>query len=209
MTVSKSASSVAIAIALAAGLVSCSSTSSGADVRATSPGRSPFDGPVPEFKGPWAAEFANAYRSASSDVIRKILERESITDQDYAIASGMFVKCMANKGFAIEVDGPAGEMTILDTPTQADTDRAFAASNICDTGWSALCALRHSLLRNPENLDENTIMVACLEKEKLVPPSYTAKDYGRDDLAMKFPFNTSSAGYDRCIRNPLGLGSTG
>ena len=79
-----SVSSAAIAIAIAAGLVSCSSVSSGADSGANSSSRSTFDGAVPEFSGPWASEFAEAYRSTTDSVMREILAKESITDQDYA-----------------------------------------------------------------------------------------------------------------------------
>ncbi len=208
MTSHRFVRSVVIALALAAGLTACSPLSPASDAQNVSQPRSTFDGPVPDFSGPWAADFAEAYRSTTDELVHAILAKESISEQDYASLSGRFVKCMANKGFRVQIDGPAGEMTIFDTPTQDDTDRAFAASNECDSGWSVLCALRHSLLRNPEHLDESTIMVSCLAREKLVPSSYTAKDYARDDLAMKLPFSTTSMGYDRCLRNPLALGST-
>jgi hypothetical protein len=202
-------SSVVIAIAVAAGLVSCSSSSTGTDVRSELHAGPTFDGPIPEFHGPWAAEFAEAYRKSTDDFIHEILAKESITDQDYAIVSGEFVKCMANKGFKVQIDGPGGEMTISDLPTDEDGDRANAASLECgDAGYIELCALRAQLLRNPQNLDENTIMAACLVKEKIVPKSYTAKDYVRDIEELSFPFSTSSAEFDRCVSDPLGLGST-
>ncbi len=208
MTWHNSASSAAIAIALAAGLVSCSSVSSGAEIRATSPTGSTFDGPVPEFRGPYAVEFAEAYRSTTDDVAHEILAKESITDQDYAIVSGRFVKCMANKGFRVQIDGPAGQMTMFDLPTDEDGDRANAANLDCgsDSGYIELCSLRNSLLRNPENLDENTIMAACAVKQKIAPPSYTAKDYARDIDRWTFPFSTSSMEFGKCISDPLGLG---
>ena len=210
LTLRNSVSSVAIAIALAAGLVSCSSISLGADVRATKPAGSTFDGPIPDFSGPYAAEFAEAYRSTTDELVHEILAKESITDQDYAIVSGRFVKCMANKGFRVQIDGPAGQMTMFDLPTDEDGDRANAANLDCgsDSGYIELCALRNSILRNPENLDENTIMAACAVRQKIAPPSYTAKDYARDIENWSFPFSTSSMEFGRCIDDPLGQSLT-
>ncbi len=115
---------------------------------------------------------------------------------------------MANKGFKVEIDGPAGQMTIFDLPTDEDGERANAANLDCgsDSGFIELCALRNSLLRNPENLDENTIMAACAVMQKIAPPSYTGKDYARDIDGWTFPFSTSSIEFGKCIDDPLGLG---
>lgn len=113
---------------------------------------------------------------------------------------------MANKGFKVQIDGPAGQMTMFDLPTDEDGDRANAANLDCgsDSGYIELCSLRNSLLRNPENLDENTIMAACAVRQKIAPQSYTAKDYARDIENWSFPFSTSSMEFGKCIDDPLG-----
>ncbi len=199
-----------LAIALAAGLVSCSLAPTSSDGRVASDKGATFDGAVPEFSGPWAAEFAEAYRSTTDELVHEILAKESITDEDYAVVSGRFVKCMANKGFRAQIDGPAGQMTMFDLPTDEDVDRANAANLDCgsDSGYIELCALRGSILRNPQNLDENTIMAACAVRQKIAPPSYTAKDYARDIENWSFPFSTSSMEFGRCIDDPLGQSLT-
>jgi hypothetical protein len=125
------AGSVAFALALAAALVSCSYSPSVPDTAAISGGRAKFNGSISEFTGPYSSEFAEAYRSTTDDFVHQVLAKESITDEDYAIASGRFVKCMANKGFKAEIIGPAGEMSIPGLPTYEDGERANAASAEC------------------------------------------------------------------------------
>lgn len=202
MTVRKSASLVAIAFAFAAGLASCSLPNPTPDPAATG---SNSQGSVPIFDGPWAAEFAEAYQSTTDPLVHTILAKESITDQDYATAAGIFVKCMANKGFTVEIEGPAGEMSIPNALTDDAFERANAASESCNSGWSVLCALRGQILRNPEHLDENEIVSACLVRSRIAPTSYTAKDYARDVEAWNFPYSTSSMEFHNCVGDPLGL----
>lgn len=195
------------AIALTVGLVSCSVPPASSDGQVAHAEGSAFAGPVPEFRGPYAVEFAEAYRSTTDNVVREILAKESITDQDYATAAGIFVKCMANKGFTVEIDGPAGEMSIPNALADDAFERANSASEGCNSGWSALCALRGQILRNPQHLDENEIVAACLVRSGIAPPSYTPKDYARDLETWNFPYSTSSMEFNNCVGDPLGLAS--
>ncbi|SEA65465.1 hypothetical protein [Leifsonia sp. 21MFCrub1.1] len=187
----------AVAIVATVALTACSPSANVQDRPAAA--SSSFQGEVPEFTGPWAAEFAEAYRSTTSEVVHKILAKGSITDQDYASVSSQFVTCMKDKGFAVEITGPYGESTV-----SGDGD-INAGANACNDDMAVISALRFSTTRNPQHLDENTIMVACLHKKKLVPPSYSTKDYEADLQTQKFPFSVDSADFLACTGDPLGL----
>ena len=189
-------------LATAAALLGCSQT---AVLEADEPSSAPspaYRGDVPDFSGPWAAEFAEAYRSTTSDVVHKILAKGSITDQDYAAVSGAYVRCMANKGFKAQVTGPGGEGTL-----EGDGD-ALAAHNACNGDMAVISALRSSTIRNPQHLDENEIVVACLVKANIAPPSYTAKDYAANLQSQKFPYKIDTPGFIQCTSDPLGLSLT-
>jgi hypothetical protein len=197
----KSAGVAVKAVAVAATLVGCSqSASSSAELPLSAPSPS-YTGTVPGFSGPWAAEFAEAYRSTTSDVVHQILTKGSITDQDYAAVSSAYVKCMANKGFTVHITGPAGQGVI-----DGDGDSA-AADKACNGDISVISTLRFAISRNPQHLDENEIVVACLAKKQIAPPSYTAKDYEANLQSQKFPFSTSAPGFMQCTSDPLGLSS--
>ncbi|WP_431279117.1 hypothetical protein [Leifsonia poae] len=183
---------VAAAVAVATTLTACSEVSASNSMTAAHSARPSTDEPVPNFTGPYAARFAEAYRKTTSDLAHRILSKESITDQDYAAISGIYVKCMTNKGFKVHIDGPTGEMTISDVPTDADVDAANAADATCNADFAEISSLRGALLMNPQNLDMNEIVVACLIKKKVAPPSYTASKYAHDLETMTFPFDENS-----------------
>lgn len=189
---------VVVAALAAATLVACAPTAPENGVEST---QVPFSGTIPDFQGPWAADLAQAYRSTNSEVVHKILEKGSITDQDYAAVSSTYVKCMANKGFTVKITGPNGEAEVKGGGDPKD------AATSCNADMSIISSLRYEMSRNPQRLDENTIVAACLVKRGLAPKSYTAKEYGADLQTQKFPFSSSSADFTKCTSDPLGLAS--
>lgn len=194
------ASAVGVALAIATALAGCSQAT---DSSAGEPGRpSPaYSGPIPSFSGPWASEFAEAYRSTTSEVVHRILKKESITDRDYTEVSSSYVKCMANKGFKAEVTGPFGE-SVVDTGRGDD-----AAQQECDQDLSVIAALRRNVDRNPEHRDEEEIVAACLVDKKVAPPGYSKRDYEADLQAQRFPYSIDDPGFSKCVNDPLGLAS--
>jgi hypothetical protein len=163
-----------------------------------------YDGPIPAFSGPYESEFIEAYKSTIDPDAHRILAKGTITDEDYAAAGKSYVKCMADKGFHVTIDGPAGQMTIDGTATDADTQRAVAAKRSCGLAFDDISILHGELLRNPQNLDENVIVSACLVREGIAPSTYGPEDYARDSDLQKFPFNVDGADFGGCIDNPLG-----
>ena len=191
----------AVAILVTAALAGCGGTGSATNDDGLAPSSS-YSGPVPDFSGPWASEFAEAYRSTTSEVVHEILAKGSISDQDYADVSSAYVSCMSNKGLKAVVTGQFGESTV-----EGDGD-VNAANEACSGDFSVISALRYSTSRNPQHLDESEIVVACLIKAKIAPPSYTANDYAADLETQVFPFNTSAAGFYTCTSDPLGLSAS-
>ncbi|GAA2049669.1 hypothetical protein [Leifsonia soli] len=181
-----------IVVAALGGCASAGHPSSGASSPA-------FQGPVPSFTGPWASEFEQAYRSTNSDAVHEILAKGSITDRDYAEVSAEYERCMANKGFPTRVTGPGGEAEIDGGEDSLKADEA------CNGDFAIIASLRGSILRNPQNLDENEIVVACLVANGVVPQSYTAKEYESNLESQTFPFSIDDAEFTRCARDPLGL----
>lgn len=198
-TIARAAVTALVAAALAVQLAGCSQQSapSGEATRQSAV----YNGEVPTFSGPWASEFADAYRSTKSGIVHRILEKGSITDQDYAEVSSAYVKCMANKGFTARVTGPAGESI-----TEAGTE-SFGAEEMCNPDLAVIATLRGNMLRNPENRSEEEIVAACLVERKVAPPGYSARDYEADLKAEKFPYSVDDRGFSKCVNDPLGLAS--
>jgi hypothetical protein len=163
-----------------------------------------YDGPVPSFTGPWAAQFEMSYRMTVSEVVHEILAKESITDADYAKVSSLFVDCMANRDFTVTIDGQDASFTVVNgtVQNQPAVDDALAA---CARPFDVVGGLRAQILRNPEHLDENEIVVACLVNSDLVEPGYSARDYGEEMRAERFSFDVNSAYVIDCLKNPLAV----
>lgn len=195
--------SAVTAFLAAAALAACSQSSAPHDQRPLAEPSPAFQGDVPEFTGPWATEFADAYRSTTSDVVHKILAKGAITDEDYASVSSEYVTCMKNNGFAVEITGPAGQASV-----EGDGD-VDAATKACDGDMAVISSLRYATSRNPQHLDENAIVAACLVEKKVVPASYTAQEYETNLQTHTFPFSTETAEFLHCNSDPLGLAAGG
>jgi len=165
------------------------------------PAEQPYTGPIPNFTGPWAADFNLAYRTTQSTLAHQILAKGSITAADYTTISTAFESCMKAHGFNATVDGPGGQMTVTKVHDSSAMNRAL---NVCGHGFNQVASLYGQISRNPQHLNENEIMAACLVRSKLVPSSYTADDYAAELVRQKFPFNIDSGSALACIGNRLG-----
>jgi len=165
-------------------------------------------GDVPIFSGPWASDFTSEYTNANnSDFVREILRDEKITDQELAEVRDRNRRCLSAHGFtAIRFhDDGTQELT---APIDADSDVVNKKATQCsdESGDISVGALYSWMRRNPENLDEHTIMATCLVRKGIVDPSYTAQDYARDLPEQSFPYTDPARGetmFRECHADPL------
>ncbi len=136
-------------------------------------------GDAPAFTGPFAAEFAAAYGSASSDFVRGALADEQISDAEYAEMTEGFRRCLADAGIEFGGFDAAGGYTTSIAPGGGDT-HAIVSECVSSSGQDAIGMLRDVMAVNPQNLDVPTMMAECLVREGAVPPGYRAEDYVQD-----------------------------
>lgn len=161
--------------------------------------------PVPQFSGPWAAEFEYAHERSNNSFVENAIADGVITDQEYAETIERLRECLDAVGITLTVTG-----TSLQYDPGNDPDGAHANFTRCssEAGEDYIGWLYTGMLRNPENLNESDIVVARLIKEGLVDPGYSSSDYERDAQARAFPFagdDTAQDTYDRCLDDPLGI----
>ncbi len=164
---------------------------------------------VPDFSGPYAAEFAETYRSASSDFVRSALEDEQISDAEFAEMTERFRQCLADEGIEFMGFDGDGYQTSLAPPHGGDTHEIVSGC-ATESGQDAIGMLRDIMTVNPEHRDIPAAMAECLVGEGVVsPPGYGADDYDAD-MAGRFadPANISQELKDAlisCSRDPLGI----
>ncbi len=169
----------------------------------------PHSGEVPAFAGPWAAEFADVYTWTTTDFERAALADGVISDQELAEVRNRMTSCLTALGFSEIEFGPDGSLSLM-PPGGYDEDTTGDQMLDCSTesGEGTVGALHSWIRRNPQNLDEDTIMAACLVREGVVDPSYDAAAYAEDSTNGTIPFIDPAAGQVadmKCNHDPLGL----
>ncbi|ALJ18684.1 hypothetical protein [Microbacterium sp. No. 7] len=164
-----------------------------------------YDGPVPEFSGPWADEFASSYRKSTSDFERAALEDGEISDAEYVELQERFRTCLAEGNIAFTEFNPDGSFQYqLLGGTSPDEGNEVVTACAVSSGQRTLGFLYVEAHRNPQKLVEAELIAACLVEQGAVEKGYTADDYMRGS----FPFVDEEKGeelLDYCSADPLGL----
>jgi len=142
---------------------------------------SAFSGEVPEFSGPYAADFAQLYAESTSQFVRDVLQDGQISDAEYAEMTSNFASCLADKGITFDGFNSDGGFKTSLAPNGGDT---HSIVNGCSdsAGEAPISALYGFLHRNPENLDWETITAACLVGKGVVPVDYDAAQFSQDSM---------------------------
>lgn len=166
-------------------------------------------GPVPKFSGPWASDFRTAYQDASSEFERKALADGKISDGEFAEMENGFKTCL--EGHQITFSGfKRGGGYDFHYGEGMNADGANAAADACSasSGLDTVGSLYFGMQRNPQKLNESTIVASCLVKKGAVPAGYSASDYTRDSPTESYPFTSKAAGdkaLNECTSDPLDL----
>lgn len=192
MTARTLASAAVTAGALALALCACAPDAAPEGAPEDRPGRGAVE--APSFDGPWAGLFASTWE-ASTDAERDALADSEIDELEYAYFRARIIECMDGLGLDARWE-PDGSLTYGNNDDLDPDD----VTDCMRTSGLRIITLKDSMTRNPENLDENEIMAACLRRAGVVPPSYTADDFGsqRDIEAI-----LATEGFDGCNAAPL------
>lgn len=149
------------------------------------------------------------YRDAASDFERMVLSDGEITDQELNEMRARMEECLVGQGFSEVRFSREGGLS-FDNPPGMSTARMQERAEECSrsSGEATIGALASWMRRNPDNLDENTIMAECLVRKGAVDPSYSARDYAADAPTNDFSFLGGSAGREHlaeCGSDPLGV----
>lgn len=165
---------------------------------------------TPSFSGPWAGAFTEAFAGTSAAFVRAILVDESVTDQELSETRDRFSECLTSFGITdITFDADGGFS--FNSPEGSERSAVEEDVSTCsaESGEDTVGALHSWVRRNPDNLDENTILAACLVRQEVVDPSFSAEDYAAADGNLPFLDSVSAgagnAAFLICNSDPLGL----
>ncbi len=147
---------------------------------------------------PWADLIKSTYDNARTPAEREALADGTISDTEYAYFQQLIVTCL--KKIGVTATWSADHSLEYVRPDSVSN----SAVNKCnkDNGLD-LIVLRDAMNRNPQQLDENTILVDCLKRVKAVDPGYTASMLANGVDVDSF---INSSQFDKCNADPLNYG---
>jgi hypothetical protein len=162
-------------------------------------GGPPPPGP-PTTPADWAGEFALARESATSDLERRILADDTVTDTELSAIQDQFVDCAAVLGFPVSDFTDRGGFSV----DPGDRDDVFeqpdGAYKACEASWDRVSQLYFQPRRNPEHVDEATLMANCLVRSGQQNASFTADDF--IDGMKNERLDVQSAQFVACASDP-------
>lgn len=152
-----------------------------------------------------------AQDQATSQFERDALEDGEVTRAEYEEAVSRFVVCMADRGHDVEAT-PQGIAFVYSVAGTSGVDDAF---DKCSIGTTAVLEPAYvDTQRNPEGVDSNELVLACLQREQLLDESISVEFFvehngstttgvnGSDSSkSWDLPFDQDDPRYISCLEN--------
>ena len=166
------------------------------------------DSVSPTFSGPWAADFETMYARAGTEFERLALADEKVDDSEIAEVNSRFTECLTAFGFtdmSLDESGAFGFTAPDGSDPEVVNERVGSCAD--ESGYNTVGSMYAWIRRNPENLDDDTIIAACMIREGAVDPSYSAEDFVVDEPEQTFPYlpGFGDEVFTKCNADPLGL----
>jgi len=150
------------------------------------------------FTGPWAADFAQAYRDARNPDEKEALKDGKITDAEFNYFEGKIGNCLSDLGVKnVSLTDGQWHYSRPDSVPDKKVDACMKSNGI------GVMLLKDSVETNPNNVDEEAALVACLVRKGAVPKGYTLKDYKHELAVNEYSFDLNSAAFSDCNEDPL------
>ena len=155
------------------------------------------------FSGANSVTFQKAYDMAQSDVVRKILIDEHITDAEFDQVREMYANCLGEKGYEVEFEGDAGARS-EHAPVGISGEQALKDAEQCEAQTALpYIEILHNVEGSASGEDTVTPLVNCLKRHGIADETMTAEDYKRivtdpdlDDEYFGQYFNEQRTDYD-------------
>lgn len=188
---------------VAASCVGCSESPDGAFPSSPSADSAPA---APEFSGPYATEYQQAWIESDSEFVRLVIEDEQISELEWSEVADRMGSCFGENGMnflGFDADG-GYEVDLLG----AEPDTADSIATTCETesGETWIGFLRGQAISNPGNTDVQPLIYECLVAEGALPAGYSFDDYLRDLPTQDFPYvdpDSGPADFSECSTDPL------
>lgn len=146
-------------------------------------------------RGPWAGAIRATYNQSDNVQVKSALSDGEISEQEVAFFQERILQCLEGLGLR-------GKWT-EDGALSYSGSRNVARESINDCNTKNgldLITLHQAIARNPDNLNEGEIMVACLRRVRAVGPEYTAEMF-KANVGLEGILKNSE--FEECNSDPL------
>lgn len=165
---------------------------------------------------PWGETYEELATRVHSPKAKGALEDYWISDLELQASQSHMLNCFRARGFNASID-EKGALSIRDDGYSIED--LESVENICfeESGWMIIEHLYHAQRRNPQALDEGTLMTNCLKSAGAIAEDFTPQDYntileesvnsGAGLPETLIPFTDSTQGpviYAACLESPAG-----
>lgn len=154
---------------------------------------------VPDFSGPFAAEYAEARSEADSDFMRAIVEDEKVSEDEWTQVESRVTSCFTEAGARFEGHDEDGGYAASKNELSSERMNEVMAACEISSGEHPIGYLWFSAQKNPQHLPWESIISECLIRNGVVAPGYTAQDFLEDNPTMSFPYLDPNTGPERFL----------
>ncbi|MBC9954149.1 hypothetical protein ICM05_05740 [Leucobacter sp. cx-42] len=138
---------------------------------------------MPNFSGPWAEEFRNAYAKAPNDEIRAYLRDENITEAEKQAVTEAFRTCLSTQGVGFtDFDFDGGFSTTFEGVSGSEEANRVTNECAANSGVDDVIFLYFQVRANPQNRDLSREIAMCMVRSETVTPSFTAENYRSNEI---------------------------
>jgi hypothetical protein len=154
--------------------------------------------PAPDFHGPWAESFNEAWKASQTDGQRAILADENVTASENLALQSEFSRCLHSAGVAITRSDEGAFSASPGAPGRDPRSVAQPVSQCEQRSTGLISSLYYQSRSNPDNRDVYELMAACLVREHIVEQGYSAADYRRDFESDSFDGTAAGNQFSVC-----------
>lgn len=160
---------------------------------------------TPDFSGPFASDYAQAWSESDSEFVRLVVRDEEVSEQEWAEVESRMSTCFSDAGATFEGYTPDGGYAAQKNSLSSERMNEVMGECEKSTGEAWIGYLWFTPQTNPQNTPAEEIITECMIRNGVVGPDYTPEDFLRDNPAMSFPYldaENGQKGFLECNADP-------
>ncbi len=154
---------------------------------------------VGTYTGPWADEFERMAAEGNPFVLSVLADSE-LSDAEAQEGLAVIEDCYRSHNATVTYD-KYGFETVESLDGKSDPMEVMSACAFADGG---IWVLYDQMSKNPENQNQESLIVACLIREGLVEPGFTVEEFAENFETEHFTWDRKDEKSKNCFRDPLG-----